>query len=155
MHRTLLAALGLFVVVVYAGGSGYLVSRSPGWYASLVQPPWQPPDAVFGLIWPYNFLALGVAAWVVPGQASRGTALAWVVTFAVSVVAALTWGYAFYVQHALGWAAVALGSAAVLTWGLVVQTWAVSTPIGLALLPYGLWVTVATSLSVGYAALNR
>jgi tryptophan-rich sensory protein len=52
------AAVGL--VVLYAFGSGRWVATGSSWYQSLEQPSWQPPGAVFGLAWTYNFLALGV-----------------------------------------------------------------------------------------------
>ena len=54
------ATVFLAVLTVYAGLSGYLTSRSPEWYAGLDEPSFQPPDLVFGLIWPLNFLALGI-----------------------------------------------------------------------------------------------
>ena len=55
-----LLPLAIFaIVIVYAVLSSYWTSRRPGWYASLPQPSWQPPDKVFGIIWPLNFLALG------------------------------------------------------------------------------------------------
>ena len=55
-----IAAAAIVTIVVYALGSGYWVSSDSGWYRSLIQPSWQPPDWVFGLIWPYNFIMLGI-----------------------------------------------------------------------------------------------
>ena len=55
-----LAVAFVAVVVVYAGLSTVWVSSDPGWYARLSKPSFQPPDLVFGLIWPLNFLALGL-----------------------------------------------------------------------------------------------
>ena len=56
----LASVAAVVLVVIYAVGSGVWVSANPGWYASLEKPSWQPPDIVFGLIWPYNFIALAV-----------------------------------------------------------------------------------------------
>jgi translocator protein len=50
----------LLVIIGYAVLSTIWVSADPGWYARLQKPGFQPPDAVFGVIWPLNFLALGV-----------------------------------------------------------------------------------------------
>ena len=58
--RVLASVAVVALVVVYAVGSGVWVSANPGWYAGLTRPSWQPPDIVFGLIWPYNFVALAV-----------------------------------------------------------------------------------------------
>ena len=60
------------LVVGYAVGSGVWVSASPGWYAEPGRADWQPPDLVFGLIWPYNFVAWGWWASLSRGGAHRG-----------------------------------------------------------------------------------
>ena len=59
--KSLLAATGIGLVFVYVIGSGLWVNTGDNWYRNLNQPPWQPPDFIFGIIWPYNFIILGVA----------------------------------------------------------------------------------------------
>ena len=113
--RLLAGILGIVMVVVYAAGSGFWVSNSPGWYSSLNRPPWQPPDFVFGVIWPYNFIVLGIVSFQVAQRMSRTTSLLWLIFFALSIVAALLWAYHFYVPHNLRFAALALASTALLT----------------------------------------
>ncbi len=71
MNRALVGGASIAIVVVYALGAGRWVSTDAGWYRSLVRPPWQPPDVVFGIIWPYNFMMLGVAGWAVAGRESH------------------------------------------------------------------------------------
>lgn len=148
-------AIGLCIVVAYAVGSGYWVQSSGSWYNALRRPAWQPPDVVFGLIWPYNFIVLGVAAWVVAERLDRGTAVLWLAWLAASVVAALVWSQQFYVPHNLTTASAALVVAALLTIPVVILTWRASTLVGVLLLPYQGWVLIAASLSIGYARLNR
>ena len=125
-----------------------------GWYAGLARPSWQPPDVVFGLIWPYNFIALAVVGVIVAQRGSAGQVGAWLGIAVVSVVCALSWAYLFYVPHQLTASAVALAGAAALTAVLVVVTWTVTRGGAVALLPYLIWVGLATSLAVGYARLN-
>jgi tryptophan-rich sensory protein len=72
----------------------------------------------------------------------------------VSVAAALVWAQRFYVAHSLGVAAAALVVCAVVTLPLLVVTFRVSTPLGCALVPYQVWLFLAASLSLGYAARN-
>lgn len=151
----LLASVGaVALVVAYAVGSGVWVSANPGWYASLARPAWQPPDAVFGLIWPYNFVALAVVGVLVAQRGSPAAVAAWLGVGAASVVCALAWAYLFYVPHRLVGAGVALAGAAALTAVLVGITWTVTRGGALALLPYLVWVCLATSLAFGYARLN-
>ena len=152
--KYLLAALGIALVVIYALGSGIWVSNAPGWYSSLVRPPWQPPDFVFGLIWPYNFIMLGIAAWNVAQSLTRAQTITWLLFFAASVTAALVWAYQFYVPHNLSVAAIALGIAALLTLPVLYLTFKASLLIGLLLVPYQVWVTIAATLAWGYSTRN-
>jgi tryptophan-rich sensory protein len=148
------AAIGIGLVLIYAFGSGIWVSSSPGWYSSLVQPPWQPPDFIFGIIWPYNFIMLGIAAFNVAQSLTKIQTVTWLIFFAASVAAALVWAYQFYVPHNLSIAATALGVAALLTIPVLYLTFRASLMIGLLLIPYQIWVTIATTLAWGYATRN-
>jgi tryptophan-rich sensory protein len=152
--KTVAAAIGILLVFIYAFGSGIWTSSSPGWYASLNRPPWQPPDFVFGLIWPYNFILLGISAVRISNTLSRNEVVVWLSCFALSVIAALSWAYNFYVPHNLQFAAFSLGATALLTLPLIILTFRASVALGFALLPYQVWVTVATTLAWGYFTRN-
>lgn len=152
--RMIAAAAVIALVLVYALGSGVWVSSGRSFYLSLDRPPWQPPDVVFGLIWPYNFLALGIAGVVVAFAGTRSAVMWWLGLTAVSVVAALSWARLFYIGEALWPSAVALALAAVVTIPIVVITWRTAWWSGLLLVPYGLWLATATSLAIGYAVRN-
>jgi len=154
MTRGFVGTVSTIIVVVYAVGAGRWVSTDAGWYRSLNRPSWQPPDVVFGLIWPYNFAILIVAGLIIAGRDSRLEHFVWLASLALSVVAALLWAWLFYVPHSLQASGFALGAAALLTIPLVVIAFRASTLLGLALVPYQLWLTIATSLAFGYASRN-
>jgi tryptophan-rich sensory protein len=78
----------------------------------------------------------------------------WIASLALSVVAALSWAYLFYVPHSLYASGFALSVATLLTVPLVVITFRASMPLGFALLPYQVWLALATSLAFGYASRN-
>jgi len=142
------------LVLLYAGLSTVWTAHDPGWYSRLAKPSFQPPDVVFGIMWPLNFLALFVVGvWFTRSPASTGVGAA-IAVLGASVVAALAWAWLFYVPHRIGAATVALGLAAVLTWALVVIV-ARSLPwAGVLLAPYACWLSIATALSVQYSRLN-
>ncbi len=152
--KYLLAGIGISLVFIYAIGSGVWVSTSPGWYSTLVRPPWQPPDYVFGIIWPYNFVMLGIAAFNVAQTLNRNQTITWLIFFAASVAAALTWAYQFYVPHNLSVAAIALVIAALLTIPVLYLTFKASLLIGTLLVPYQIWVIIASTLAWGYWTRN-
>ena len=143
-------AATLVTVASYAVLSARWVSAEPGWYEGLRKPPWQPPPWVFGVVWPLNFLALGVAGSVIGVSRPVAESGVFLVVLAVSVVLALAWAWSFYVPHDLGAAALFLGGAAVLTWVLVVVAVTAVPWAGWVLLPYAVWLSVAASLSIGY-----
>lgn len=149
-QRAGLVAAVLVVVATYAVLSVRWTGSDPGWYASLPRPRWQPPDLVFGIIWPLSFGALAVVGVVVALRCPPGDAVRWVLLLAASVGLALGWAHEFYVPHRLGRAALLLAGAAVLTWLLVVVTAALVPWAAWVLVPYAAWLTVATGLAVGY-----
>ena len=153
LWRTAGAALGIGLILLYAGGSNYW-NRQDGWYQSLTQPSWQPPGFVFGLIWPYNFIVIGIALYTIATRSHPMLVAASLAIFAISVFFALRWSYLFYSQHDLHGAALSLAITAFLTLPITAITFSQSWKVGLALLPYQVWIFLAAALSSGYAKLN-
>ncbi len=154
LARVLAVGLSLLLVIVYAVGSGRWVATSSDWYGSLQQPWWQPPPAVFGLAWTYNFVVLAVVGVVMAIGAAPGHLVPYLLALAVSIALALAWAYLFYVPHELGWAAVCLTACAAVTVVAVGFAFADRWWLGALLIPYQVWLVVAASLSWGYLRLN-
>ena len=151
--RTGFIIVGFVLLVIYMVGSGIWVSTGGGWYQNLKAPTWHPPDWVFGTIWPYNFLMLGISIFSV-SRSSQTSRLVWLICFGLSVVAALLWAYEFYVAHNLGFASFSLLLVPILTLPLTWLAFKSSGWIGTLLLPYQFWVAIAAVLSFTYAAKN-
>lgn len=154
MIKTLLVIINISLVAIYAIGSGLWVNSGDGFYRSLKRPFWQPPDFLFGIAWPYNFLVLIIAGIIIANNASNLFRLSYTIAFAFSVITALVWAHGFYIQHNLILAAISLAVTALLTVPMVAIAFQTDWKIGLALIPYQLWLIIATSLSVGYKVLN-
>ena len=154
MIKTLLVITNISLVAIYAIGSGLWVNSGDGFYRSLKRPFWQPPDFLFGIAWPYNFLVLIIAGIIIANNASNLFRLSYTIAFAFSVITALVWAHSFYIQHNLILAAISLAVTALLTAPMVAIAFQTDWKIGLALIPYQLWLITATSLSVGYKVLN-
>jgi benzodiazapine receptor len=152
--RWFLAAGFLAVVVAYAALSRIWVDTTSAWYLGLDKPWFQPPDVVFGIIWPLNFLALAVVGGLLSRGAPVGDAGRALGVFAVSVVFALGWSYLFSQERELAWSAASLAVAALLTWVLVGLAWRVRPAYGAGLLVYAGWMTLAATLSTSIAWLN-
>ena len=148
------ATIGIAILAAYVIGSGLWVNTGDNWYRNLNQPSWQPPSFIFGIIWPYNFIVLGIAAVTIAEKAARANVVIYLAFFAFSVACALTWAYQFYRPHNLQLASIALIGTAVLTIPMIIVAFRTSTPIAFALLPYQTWVATAASLSYQYSRLN-
>jgi tryptophan-rich sensory protein len=141
------------LIALYAGGANYW-NKDYGWYQSLSKPSWQPPDFVFGIIWPYNFIVLGFALYAISTKASPAIAAGTLAIFALSVFFALRWSYLFYSPHDFAGSASALAITASLTFPILIATFLTSWKIGIALLPYQIWIILAAALSASYASRN-
>ena len=148
------AITGVLLVLIYAIGAGLWTNTGDNWYRSLNSPSWQPPDFVFGLIWPYNFVVLGFAAVTVAKNLSTPKVITYLSFFAISVVCALIWAYQFYRPHNLEFASFALAATALLTLPMIFLLYQASTSVFIAILPYQIWVILASFLSASYAKLN-
>jgi benzodiazapine receptor len=152
--RNSASVIGIALVLLYAIGSGLWVNTGDGWYRNLNQPSWQPPDFIFGLIWPYNFIVLGIAAVVISQRTSKPVVAIYLALFAASVVSALVWAYQFYRPHNLVAASIALTVTVLLTVPMTITLFTVSVPVALAVVPYQVWVAVAATISWRYSQLN-
>jgi translocator protein len=152
--RYAIAASGIAIVLIYAIGSGLWVNTGDNWYANINKPSWQPPGFVFGIIWPYNFIVLGIASVVIGQRASTSTSLTYMLFFALSVAAALTWAYLFYRPHNLTGAAIALTLTALLTIPMTYILFTISIPMAIAVMPYQVWVAIAATLNWSINKLN-
>ena len=150
LSRNVVGMIGTVVIAVYAFVSGRLVTTDRQWYQTLKKPAWQPPGFVTGLIWPYNFGMLIVATWTVASRLSTTHHLVWLISLALSVASALTWAWFFFVPHLFLECAVALVFATLFTIPLLVISFRTSRALGIAFVPYQLWLALATSLAFGY-----
>jgi len=152
--RSSASVIGIALVLLYVVGSGLWVNTGDSWYANLNRPSWQPPSFIFGIIWPYNFIVLGIAAVVVSQRASKPVAAIYLALFGASVVSALVWAFQFYRPHNLVAASIALMVTVLRTVPMTITLFTVSVPVALAVVPYQVWVAVAAMLSWRYSRLN-
>jgi benzodiazapine receptor len=151
--KTIGIGIAIVLVLIYAFGSGFFINND-GWYQSLNRPTWQPPGFVFGIIWPYNFIMLGISGVIVVRDSGTTRGLLFLLFLALSVTAALAWSYFFYQPHDFTLASISLWLAALFTVPLLIFTLQTSLLVGLLLIPYQVWLVIAALLSISYRQLN-
>ena len=154
-------AFGIVVSIVVcelAGLIGSLFTRPsiPGWYAGLAKPAFNPPAWVFAPVWTILYAMMGLAAWLVYEKGSKRPEVKKALTvFAVQLLLNTLWSIVFFSAHQLFGAVVVI----VLLWATILWTILLFRRITKAaawlLVPYILWVSFATVLTVTIYSLNR
>jgi tryptophan-rich sensory protein len=159
MNKQTLAGTGLAVAAAAAAGSIASPARTPAWYARIRKPRYQPPGAVFPVVWTTLYTDIAASSAVVIDRfraAGRDDkARGYIAALGVNLTLNAGWSWLFFRYHKLG--ASALG-AAVLTASsadLVRRAADADARAGAALSPYPLWCGFATVLSTHIWRLNR
>ena len=145
----------LVCFVAAAIGSIFTTPQIPGWYAGLVKPWFAPPNWVFGPVWTTLYLLMGIALFLVWRRGlEKPEVRQGVILFAVQLGFNVAWSWLFF-----GFQSPLAGFVCiVILWVLILATlvrfWTISRTDGALLIPYLLWVTIATGLNYGIMVLN-
>ena len=152
-HRGALAAIALATFLTAAIGA-YASIDAKDFYASLKQPAWAPPAAVFGPVWTVLYIAMGAAAWLVVRRVGVAAARPALQLYGVQLVLNALWTWLFFHWHQGAWAFAEV----LLLLGLVALTlrafWQVRPLSGWLLAPYLAWVAFASALTLAMWRLN-
>ena len=149
----LLVALVICYIAAYLGQLA-TTPNLPTWYAELSKPAFNPPNAVFPIVWGILYTLMAVAAWLVwrsPRSARRRLGLG---LFAIQLALNVAWPWAFFgAQNPI------LGAVVIvpLVFAIAATAWAfwkVDKIASALLVPYLAWGCFATLLNVSIAALN-
>lgn len=146
------------LICLLAGAAGSLVTiTGPGsWYAEELVKPWfTPPGIVFPVVWTTLYILMGISLYLLltEGRGSRKANLA-ITFFALQLAANAIWSFLFFGMQNPLYGLVDI----VLLWFLIVATiyyaGSVNRYAAYLLLPYIVWVSIATCLNYSIAVLN-
>lgn len=156
MVKKVLIVIGSVLGSLAAGAIGSLATTPniPTWYAGLDKPPLIPPNEVFGPVWSLLYVLMGIAlALVILKQTDQSKKLAYT-WFGIQLVLNTVWSLVFFGAQ-VPWAGVII---ILLLIGSIVMTarafYDIRKLSAWLLLPYLLWVSFATYLTIGVAVLN-
>lgn len=151
-RAVLVAAFAALALIVLGG----LATEIGDWYRQLRQPPWKPPDWLFGPVWTTIFVlsaAAGVLAWQALEGDTRGRRRL-IVAYALNGALNVLWSLLFFRWRRPDWALAEVG----LLWGsiavLVWLSWRAAPSSAVLLLPYLAWVGFAALLNAEIVRLN-
>lgn len=149
--------VSLALPFVAAGLGGWATAQGVGdWYPTLVKPSFNPPSWVFGPVWTFLYLLMGVALFLVWEKGTSTPAVRMALgLFGVQLLLNILWSFLFFGARQLGWAFVEI----LFLWLAIAGTLALflrlSQPAAWLLTPYLAWVTFAAVLNYSIWALNR
>jgi translocator protein len=147
--------------VAAAAGTGSIASARtvPAWYARLRKPPYQPPNAVFPVVWTSLYADIAATSAVtidrLRAAGEDDKARRYAAALGANLLLNTGWSWLFFRYHKLG--ASALGAAALTasTADLARRAAQADQRAGAALSPYPLWCAFATVLATHIWRLNR
>jgi len=136
-------------------GSIATMSSIPTWYASIIKPDWAPPNWVFGPVWTTLFILMGIALFLVwrKGLWRRDVKIA-VIIFAVQLVLNVLWSVIFFGLQSLLGGLIEIVFLWIAILATIIAFYRISKPAGILLLPYIIWVTIASYLTYTVYLLN-
>ena len=145
------------LIVFIAGGIGTVatLSQIPTWYAALAKPTWAPPNWLFGPVWTTLYVLIGIALFLVwrEGLENNDVKVALGV-FGVQLILNVLWSVVFFGLNSLlgGFIIIIILWITILT--NIIVFYRVSKPAGLLLVPYIIWVSIASYLNYSVYILN-
>lgn len=150
--KPIVAAASAALTVALIGG---LMTDLGPWYKQLEQPPWQPPDWLFGPAWTTVFALTalaGVIAWrQSETQVARQNLL---IFFSLNATLNVTWSLLFFRLQRPDWALAEVALLWLSIVALIVVCGRRRSAAGWLLVPYLAWVTFASYLNYAIVQLN-
>jgi len=139
-----------------AGSIGSLVTFSSitGWYLTLNKPFFTPPNWAFGPVWLTLYLLMGISLFIVWNKRLNKKTRPAIQIFGLQLGLNILWSIVFFGFQSISAGLVVI----VLMWFAILWTmlrfWKISKPAAWLLVPYIVWVTIATALNAGVWLLN-
>ncbi len=114
------------------------------WYLSLNKAPWTPPGWVFGLAWGTIMICFSIYMTQLYTITNTTPVL---ILFLVQVFLNIGWNYTFFNQHKVGLGLVIITLLTLLLIYFLVAFYSQLQLISLLIIPYVLWLVIATSLN--------
>ena len=147
-------AIAFALSYLTAGIGGALTELGP-WYFSLKHPEWKQPDPYFGVIWSTIFTLCaisGALAWQAAKSPNEQKRI--ILLFAANACLNILWSAIYFKLKRPDFAVFEVAFLWVSILFLIMGLWGISKKGALLLIPYWVWVSIATVLNVETVKLN-
>lgn len=149
--KYLYLALSIILCLGVGFTSGQLTDTSSDWFLDLNKPVIYPPGYLFGIVWSILYLTMGVSLYLIIDKTKEKLPY---ILFGAQLVLNFFWTLIFFGLKNIPLAIAEI----IILWGLIL--WTIlsfkkySKPAAYLFIPYILWVTFATILTINIFLLN-
>ena len=136
------------------GSSVFTINSISTWYASLNKPWFSPPNVVFAPVWTILYILMGLAlflVWRSPRNRTRDIGIA---LFAAQLAINVIWTLAFFGLQNTLYGLLTIIPLWILIAATIYQFYKVEKWASYLLVPYIVWVSIATALNTSVFLLN-
>ena len=137
-----------FVVACAAAASTGMLFKPGDWYRDLEKPGWTPPDWSFGVVWTVLYCLIAWAGWRVGLRADSGAAALPLGLWACQITLNALWSPVFFGLRRPGTALPIIVLLLISVIAMTAVFMRVDLASGIAMIPYVIWVAIATALNV-------
>ncbi len=135
-------------------GSLFTFKEIDSWYSFLNKPSFNPPPWVFGPVWTFLYLLMGISLFLIWRAKNKSDKKESLKYFYIQLVLNVLWSIIFFGAHSPTLAGIEI----IVLWMtiliLIRKTWKVSKTASYLFIPYLLWVSFAGVLNWAVAILN-
>ncbi len=135
-------------------GAFFTVTSVTSWYATLNQPPLNPPNWVFGPVWTTLYTLMGIALYLVITTKSKQSKTLSYVFFGTQLALNTLWSILYFGFERIDLALIEIVVLLVFILLTLWQIGKINNTAAWLLVPYVAWVSFATYLNAGYFLLN-
>ncbi|MDE6004349.1 MAG: tryptophan-rich sensory protein [Oscillospiraceae bacterium] len=156
MKKQKLTNLLLFIVGTELVGalSGIISGKNfKTFYQSLNQPPFAPPEWLFPVAWGILYAIMGISAYLIYQTKHTNKTIAFKI-YLLQLFVNFLWSPVFFRFKSLTGATIIISILLILIIIMLISFWKINKKASLLNLPYLLWTTFATYLTIGILVLN-
>jgi translocator protein len=155
MNRYLKLILCITAPLIIGAISGIATAKNiNNWYVILIKPNFNPPNYLFGPVWTFLYLLMGISFYIILQSPKHEIKKQAILIFCIQIFLNFCWSFLFFKYHWLGIAFIEI----ILIWlsiiTMIINFYKINKIAAYLQIPYLLWVSFASVLNGSIWYLN-
>lgn len=154
-NKTFQLILCLLIPLLIGGIGGIATAGSiDGWYFHLNKPSFNPPNYLFGPVWTFLYLMMGVSFYMILQNSRDKYFKSAIIIFGLQLFLNFWWSFLFFKFQLLGIALIEISMIWFSILAMIIVFYKINRTAALLQIPYLLWVSFASVLNASIWWLN-